>query len=212
MPGEYEIETMGGGTLDAQGAALFDRDDETFNIADYLSPEEQRLQENLGTAYRDSALRTAEEKAAEDQAFEWGGGGGTAAADPSGIAWWNRSMDATVGGLSRMTALGAQGLQLKRMLGGNDPAPVARPQQVFTRSPASGWLRPAEQASIFPARWSAAGQPGVLLSNYSSSRPAADWSKEMREAVDPLRTPANILAWTLAALLALWALSKMAFR
>jgi len=210
MPGEYEIETMGGDTLDAQGAALFDGDDETFNIADYLSPEEQRLQENLGTAYRDSALRTAEEKTAEDQAFEWGGGGegAPAAADPSGIAWWNRSMDATVGGLSRLTALGAQGLQLKRMLDRNDPAPVARPQQVFTRSPASGWLRPAEQASIFPARWSAAGQPGVLLSNYASARPGpASITSDMLAS-----EPAKIIAWTLAALLAVWALSKMAFR
>jgi hypothetical protein len=222
MPGEYEVETMGGEFLDAGGGVMTDSDDKTFNVNDYLSPDEQRLQENLGTAFRDYAEPQGASLGSDDDTFNIGDyltpdqqrlqenlgtayrdSAGRTEADPSGIDWWDRSFDATIGGLGRL-AQSPVGGQLARMLGAPDPAPVSRPQQVFTRAPASGSPVPAKQFSLWPARWDGGGQPGVMRTNY---QPVGDWSKEVREVANS--DPAKIIAYAVAAGIGVWLLKKL---
>jgi hypothetical protein len=165
---------------------------------------DRQLEENQA-AYRERLDREREPY----QFLEPGSGDflrGGAPADPSGIDWWDRGFDATIGGLGRLSKLGAQGLQLKRMLEGADPAPVSRPQQVFTRAPMSGSPIPAQQVSLWPARWDGSGQPGVLRTNYQPTGAAGDITGAVFSS-----DAAKIVAYAVAAGLGVLLLKKLIF-
>jgi hypothetical protein len=221
MPGEYETETMGGEYWDAGGGVMTDADDETFDIDDYLTPDEQRLQENLGGAYRDYAdpsgaslgsdetfdindyLTPDQQRLQENLGTAYRDSAGRTEADPSGIDWWDRSFDATIGSLGRL-AQSPVGGQLARLLGQPDPAPVSRPQQVFNRAPASGSPVPAKQFSLWPARWDGGGQPGVLATNYQPAGALSDMTGAAFSSES-----AKIVAYAVAAGLGVLLLKKL---